>query len=378
METLCEIMGFTTDPAKQYARACKDHHKSWSLLLVFHIAALREMVLPYIRDCLHTGEDAGAKGFLQFCDGFYQVENMPTFRYLFDMVTTLSQGIINFRVATRRNNSELLKSAKDMTSAIFHGRTHPKYQAIELFDMLQDRMMPAEVRNLNDQYASITTSGTLSTGEDFDYVLEEKNRQLKSWIPKGVPTDEIWQIVCRNNQYLEKVKQTSLALFGINLETGNGRPIDIQAAVESYQCVLRKKEYIYKLGDHTSISGVALDEGLVNFLAESRKRRNLKLQADILGKDVEEASLIMKHPIPITPMERGKAESIEQMTIPNIQKKIKELLEQIPDEMQYDYHQNIFTSEVVGKKKDRHVLFLRELRDALSQQGHSDIPTHHQ
>ena len=29
-----------------------------------------------------------------------------------------------------------------------------------------------------------------SAGEDFDFILGEQSRQLKAWIPKGMPTDE--------------------------------------------------------------------------------------------------------------------------------------------------------------------------------------------
>ncbi len=71
-----------------------------------------------------------------------------------------------------------------MTKELFHGRSHPKYQKIEIYDTLQDMLMPRDVRNLNDKYVSITTSGHPCGRRDFDFVLEEKNRQLKSWIPK--------------------------------------------------------------------------------------------------------------------------------------------------------------------------------------------------
>ncbi|XP_052067822.1 uncharacterized protein LOC127707351 [Mytilus californianus] len=74
------------------------------------------------------------------------------------------------------------------------------------------------LQNLNDAYSSITTTENKSTGQDFDFILEEKNRQLKSWIPKGIPTDSIWQTVCRNNLILEKIKHNSLSLFAIQTE----------------------------------------------------------------------------------------------------------------------------------------------------------------
>lgn len=134
---------------------------------------------------------------------------------MMDQVCRFSQGIIHIRMAKRRNNSDLLKSAKYMTKELFHGRSHPKYQVIEIFDTIQDIMMPEEVRSLSDKYSSITTSGNKSLVEDFDFILEEKNKQLKSWMPKGVPTDKIWLTFCRNNKLLETIKDHSVSTFKI-------------------------------------------------------------------------------------------------------------------------------------------------------------------
>ena len=203
-------MGFVSDAAKQYSKACKDHHKSWNLLLIFHTASLRELVLPYVRKCLEDTVTPSPKGFFQFCNSISQSADMPNYSYMVDQVCRFSQGIINFRMAVRRNNSVLLKSAKYMTKELFFGRNHPKYQVIEVNDCLQDLLMPDKVRELNDSYSSISTSGNQSLGEGFDFILEEKNRELKSWIPKGMPTDSIWQTVCRNNAKLNEVKENTM------------------------------------------------------------------------------------------------------------------------------------------------------------------------
>ena len=220
LEALCERMGFVSDAAKMYAKACKDLHKSWHLLLIFHIAFLRELVLPYVRLCSLILEVPTAKGFLQYSDHEYKSESRSNYKYAFDQVLIFSQGIINYRMGIRRNNADLCKSAKYMTKEIFHGRSHPKYQKIEIYDTLQDTLMPKDVIDLNDSFASITTSGNNSAGQDFDFVLEEKNRQLKAWIPKRTPTDQIWQTVCRNDKKLEKVKLDTLSLLGVVTEKG--------------------------------------------------------------------------------------------------------------------------------------------------------------
>ena len=90
----------------------------------------------------------------------------------------------------------------------------------------------------------------------------------------------------------------------------------------------------------------ALDERLVNYLSESRHRRNLKLRIDILG---EKQFTVSKHPIPISPHERQKIESLDKLTIPELQKKIVKLVVVIPDQMQLDYHQHMYEQEFVTK-----------------------------
>ncbi|CAG2184636.1 unnamed protein product [Mytilus edulis] len=187
-----------------------------------------------------------AKGFLKYSTEKYGVPSNPNFTYMMDQVCRFSQGIINFRMATRRNYSDLIKSAKYMTKELFHGRSHPKYQVIEIFDTIQDLTMPEEVRSLNDIYSSITTSGNKSLGEDFDFILEEKNKQLKSWMPKGVPTDKIWLTVCRNNKLLETFKDHSVSTFNIKSNKGNSRSLGIENSTSAYRILLRKTDYLGK------------------------------------------------------------------------------------------------------------------------------------
>ncbi|CAC5398225.1 unnamed protein product [Mytilus coruscus] len=228
------------------------------------------------------GQDIGI-----YNNNVYQSTQRPNFKYMMDTVCRFSQGIVNFRMAIRRNNSDLLKSAKYMTKELFHGRQHPKYQQIEVNDTIQDMLMPENVQIINDAYSSITTSENKSTGQDFHFVLEEKNRQLKSWIPKGMPTDTIWQTVCRNNLFLEKIKENSMFMFGIHSDKGVSKSLDIDDAVYSFRCNLRSTDYLNKSVDHTSVSNVALDEQLVHFIEKATSKRMAYIRTSILNEEIE-------------------------------------------------------------------------------------------
>lgn len=49
-----------------------------------------------------------------------------------------------------------------------------------------------------------------SKGQGYDFILEELNREVKHWIRKGVPSDEMWLSVCRNHKLLKDVKQKTM------------------------------------------------------------------------------------------------------------------------------------------------------------------------
>ena len=48
-----------------------------------------------------------------------------------DMISRYEQGIINFQRGIRRNNRNLVQSAKYHTKELFYGRPHPIYLKIE-------------------------------------------------------------------------------------------------------------------------------------------------------------------------------------------------------------------------------------------------------
>ena len=88
-------------------------------------------------------------------------------------------------MALRRNNYWLSLSATYNLSTLFHGRNHPFYQKIEFYLLVQALIQPEEVCDLNIKYYSVSISGDPSKGEDWDFILKNENKTVKSWIPKG-------------------------------------------------------------------------------------------------------------------------------------------------------------------------------------------------
>lgn len=72
-------------------------------------------------------------------------------------------------------------------------------------DCILRSSMPKEINSFVEATESISVSGHPSKGEGGDFILESKNRRTKMWLPTGLPTEENWVRVCRNQDRLEKV-----------------------------------------------------------------------------------------------------------------------------------------------------------------------------
>ena len=65
----------------------------------------------------------------------------------------------------------------------------------------------------------------------FDFILEEDNKDIKAWIPKGTPSMEMWQSVIRNTENLSKIKEKLLDTLGLQHDHAI-RKIDVTDAIQ--------------------------------------------------------------------------------------------------------------------------------------------------
>ena len=73
------------------------------------------------------------------------------------------------------------------------------------WDLKMRLLAPPEIQNYISDNESFSTSGHASKGEGGDFVLENRNKRIKSLIPKGVPTEDVWLQACRSFDTLDKV-----------------------------------------------------------------------------------------------------------------------------------------------------------------------------
>ena len=345
---LCDAMGFKSEAAKYVAKACKDHHKAWELILIFFFASLRELVTVYVRETKSSSPDAtlSAAGFFQFTK---TKSNKPSFLYLFSQVTNYAFAIINFRMGIRRNNYKVTLSAVHKLGGLFHGRNHPFYQLIEVYYMSRLFTLQKEVELLYHTYYTISVSGDPSRAEDWDFVLENINKKTQSWIPKGIPTDKIWQNVCRNIDPLEELRMMHFEMAGIKASSSSNRPRHLADEIDEFRAVIRESS-VLESSKFCGIENNELDPELLNFTSLSKIHRYYKIGSMFLDEEISDERL--SHPIFITPQERAKSMDISTMTKKKIKEKCVQMINEILCLDTLEYYQEYFNTSVKDRKAD--------------------------
>ncbi len=267
---------------------------------------------------------------------------------IFIQVTKYLQAIIHFRMGLRRNNSSLLQSSTFVFKGIFHGRRHPIYSLIEVNEAVLRRVCRASVAQFLDSHEAVSKSGDPSKGQDFDFILEETNSETKHWIPRGVPTDQSWQQVCRNLDLLKEVKEKVKDLSGVKpaADPHKYRELDVDASVHALRCRLRDTKYLLESSlEHNSITGKPLHRQLSSFRRLAEAKRSNHISA--LYFNGEEDVL----PVFVTEKEEQEATAISNQTIPEIKKRILNSIDSVigdPEDRTYFIHKY---DQVKSKKK---------------------------
>ena len=367
---LSERLGFKSEKAQYIAKVCRDHHKAWQMVLMFYFGSLRELCTVYVRDILMgnyppvtdtaTVQHPSPEGFLTYCHT--EKSNNANFTYLLNQVALYAQAIINYRMALRRNNSFLALAAIHKLSTLFHGRNHPFYQLIELFSLVQAFQLPEEVTKLLNSYFTISVSGDPSKGEDWDFVLENKNKVVKAWIPKGGCKNDYWLTACRNADQLEKLKKNHYKLLGLKDDsTTYYREVELQNEIDEWRLAIRSHAYLDK-DSFCGIMGEELDLGLTNFIETAQKKRVSRIDSLYLGKTDNDDQFFQ--PVFVTPEERAK---YTYKNVDMTKELILKEIEEISCKSVYKYYKKLF-KEMEKEKLPTLVQLHHEIADYLSEE----------
>ena len=360
LEKLCEIMGFSSPNSKEYAKKCKSHHLSWELLLVYYTAFLKELTVPFVKQCIYSSIQPTANNFmLQYIQS---VKENPTIKLIFDMLSHLVQSVINFRLAIRKNDARLLHSSKFMSKELLHGRNHPIYQKIELHDTLQYHMMPTEVQKEVDSFISITRGGS-DSGQDFDYALEEENRNINNFLPKGVvPSDALKLTVSRNLSLLKDLRMSLQSTLNIS-SSENNKKVNIEEAIYYFRLEIRRSQMLNpdENAPQHIWNNANLDEDIFDFVQKASIRRTANIRKQLLNA-TDENEEIIKTPVFLTINERQHFSAIENKTIKEICKEIHTTIDNLTDNDLKEYFIKEF-KKIKNRKKNDILTFYNQITD---------------
>ncbi|XP_061167626.1 uncharacterized protein LOC133176524 [Saccostrea echinata] len=276
-------------------------------------------------------------------------------------------------------------SAKWMTKELFHGRNHPKYQEIEIYETFIRRILPDVMKQFFEQFCSLSKSGNKSKGQGLDFLLEEENKNVKGWLKRGVPSDESWLATCRNHQSLKSLKKNVLAQAGVESLECNDRELKIESAIKEWRCHLRESKYI-ESDCHgpvlTSLSGHVLCQELVNFTSEANRKRSYRI-LDMILHQTPPNDPTLHHPVYITVDERDKFSADSALSVQEIDNKILDIIELLHENSKKDF-MKLFDRliKVKSNLKEQHLIFLEEVSQAVAQQlptiNEEHVPFHNE
>ena len=100
IEEIVKELGYRSENALKYALSCSDHHKTWSICEIILLALTDELLYPYVKKSICTGEEITVDGYWKWSTSVIN----PNYIYVPQMSLTFLQAKMLFRVGVRRND----------------------------------------------------------------------------------------------------------------------------------------------------------------------------------------------------------------------------------------------------------------------------------
>ena len=209
METCAKHLGISTQKALDFTLKCSDHHKTWQILEIVYIAFTKELLVPYVEECVaqNMNDAVSAQGYWEWS----QDTTDPKYHYIQQMVFTYLHAAMMFRDGCRKGDGQQITMAKRKLAPLVFGGNQTGYELIMCHDLIQDCIMPANIKDILNNSLTASRTGNVGHYQGGDAMLEEVNKESKSWIPcSGVPSDHHWSKVFRNLEKLNRVSWKSV------------------------------------------------------------------------------------------------------------------------------------------------------------------------
>ncbi|CAC5359316.1 unnamed protein product [Mytilus coruscus] len=174
---MVSALGFRTKKALDVVKRGTDHHRSKHILFTLFDALARELLLTHVRNSLESGAPVSLES---FNDWVRDSVVDPNYLFLFDMCFT-------FLLAFKRTITKLSWQPEYSLRPLFFAGNHPKYQELHLRDLCDRVQYPPELALEMKNTESFSVSGEFNKGQGADFVHEETNKFIKSFLPPWGP-----------------------------------------------------------------------------------------------------------------------------------------------------------------------------------------------
>ena len=317
LRRIAQMLGFRTEKALAVVKSGIDHHRTRQIWCERLYALSKELLVPFVRDCLKAeiipNNDNYINWVVETCGYQYMIYYYFAFTYLlaFNLYTE----------ATRKNHSLRMMAARIQFAPLFYLFKHPKYQVLHLRDLFERAQTPDQIRSYVESHESFSPSVLQNRGQGGDFVQEEI---IKSFLPPGIPSQEIWTPVCRKAETLKELKTSVCEVGNVNLKYKRylNEETMICRELRSTNLLSASKS------DLKSVDGIALDYDLTNLKYNANENYNNYKESYVRNGTFD---CEIKIPIFMTPPEREHFNKIENKKEDDIAAEIAKLVSEMPD-----------------------------------------------
>ena len=317
LRRIAQMLGFRTEKALAVVKSGIDHHRTRQIWCERLYALSKELLVPFVRDCLKAeiipNNDNYINWVVETCGYQYMLYYHFAFTYLlaFNLYTE----------ATRKNHSLRMMAARIQFAPLFYLFKHPKYQVLHLRDLFERAQTPDQIRSYVESHESFSPSVLQNRGQGGDFVQEEI---IKSFLPPGIPSQEIWTPVCRKAETLKELKTSVCEVGNVNLKYKRylNEETMICRELRSTNLLSASKS------DLKSVDGIALDYDLTNLKYNANENYNNYKESYVRNGTFD---CEIKIPIFMTPPEREHFNKIENKKEDDIAAEIAKLVSEMPD-----------------------------------------------
>ena len=343
---IAHVLGFRSPKAQHVVRVGSNHHRSRQILGCLLESLSCEIMVPFVDFCKQINTCPSVQGYFEW---LHKEVNDHMFIFLHQYCFTYLLAFHLFNESVRKNNLEFMLAARVELASLVFATKHPKYQEIHVRDMFNWVKYSPDIIDHLEKNITFSVSGLPNKAQGADFVQEEQNKLVKSFLPPGMPTANVWQNISRKADSLKHIKNVSLdSTDDYKFSQGKELRHDLVTTVmrreiRSHNVIVNPQESRAMLG----MSGISLDNSLSDIKLIGSNNHDQFVQNVV---NCGQYGGVKLTPVFVTVEEREKFESIDSQTNNEIVKRIGQIIDILPSDESMKHYEALL-KKVKGKKK---------------------------